>query len=253
MIRLIAAASALLAVSSAIVSADVVVAWKGTTTQGAASQPAAFTETIRNTAHREDYGESRERGSSAYSIIRDLAAAREFLLWHGFKQYRETTLTTSADRAKSQRDIRARPLPEQKVMPRNETRTIAGLTCHGYDVTAEAVKGRVLLKGTYWVAPKGNGVAEYQRFHQKLRDFTAREGAAVKPGRDELQGVREARELFLRLAVDAGFPCLVDYEILGMNRKWRYTKEAVTLSTSRVPRDAMALPPTYKRVRVGSR
>lgn len=160
MIRRVVIASALFLAGGARVSADLVITWKGTTAQGPSTQTEAYTETIRGSAHREDHGESRAPGTSAYSIIRDLAAAREFLLWHGFKQYREVMMTTAAERAKAQRDLKQRPGPQQKVTPRGEVRSIAGLTCHGYDVTTEAVQGRVLLKGTFWVAPRGAGVSE---------------------------------------------------------------------------------------------
>lgn len=248
--RLSAAVGLLIVCASARLSADLIITWKSTTAQGPAASADSFTEKIRAARQREDHGDDLKPGTSAYSVIRDLAEAREYLLWHGFKQYRETVMKTVAERTKGRAPARPHETPALDVKPRSETRTIGGLTCHGYDVTSRTAGGGVALNGTFWVAPNGKGVAEYQRFYKHLRNFSPVTAATVKPGREEVQGIREEREAFLAAAVDAGFPCLVDYELKGLNRTWRFTREVVNLSTSRVRPQALAIPSDYRRVRV---
>jgi hypothetical protein len=240
----------LLICASAPLSADIVITWQGSRSQGRTTEADAFTERIRAARQREDHGDDLKPGTTAYSIIRDLAAAREYLLWHGFRQYRETVMKTVAERTKGQVPWREREKTQLTVTPRKETRTIAGLECEGFDVKAAMADGHVALSGTFWAARKGKAVAEYQRFYKRLREFSPVAAVNVKPGREEVQGVREEREAFLNAAADVGFPCLVDYQVHAINRTWRFTREAVKISTTRVKPESLAIPPSYKLVRV---
>lgn len=243
---------------SAAASADVAITWKSTNAQGTTSTPETVRELLRGERQREDragMGQSFETGSS---VIRDLAALREFTLWHTFQQYRESAIrpktADEADavegRVKPRSGFGKRGVDAVTVAKAEETQTIAGLTCRAHDVTATAAGGRVTLKGRYWAAARGAGTAEYLRFHRKLRGFSSRqeeEPNSVKLGRAELWGIRDVRDAFMRAAVESGFPCSVQYEITGMGRVFRYTREAAAISTSRLARDAFAVPPSYKR------
>lgn len=243
---------------AAAASADIAITWKSTTTQDKTSATETVVETIRADRQREDHEGIVGAFERGYSFIRDLATRHQYTLWHSFKQYREATLRARTDAEKKaaqgqgpQRSgFAKRGVEVAAVAGRGEQRTIAGLTCSAYDVTAKAADSRVALTGTYWVAVTGEGVADYQRFHRKLRDFTSRdepEPQAVKRGREDVWGVRDVRDAFMRAALDAGFPCLVEYEISGLNRVFRFTREAVKVSAARVPAAALSVPADYKR------
>lgn len=242
---------------SAAASADVAITWKSTNAQGAASAVETVRELVRGERQREDRGGMRQSFESGSSVIRDLTSLREYTLWHSFRQFRDAPIRPRTEDEKRALEGRAKPrsgfarrgVDTVAVTPREETRTIAGLSCRAHDVTAVATGGRVTLKGTYWAAASGAGTAEYVRFHRKQLEFTSRqeeEPGSVKLGRDELWGIRDVREAFMRAALNAGFPCDLQYEITGMGRVFRYTREAVDISTARLPADAFAVPPAYK-------
>ena len=235
----------LMCLVSSSVSADVAITWRRVTGATSAIE-ARVVETIAGGKQRED--EFSAGGVLTFSAIRDLAAGKEYLLWHEFKLRQTETFAPRTQKPGPRETTIERRVKQAAGKPTGRVDTIAGVRCREYSFVAVAYDSKFVVNGTYWLPEQPQAADEFAAFYERFSDTQVDKEAGISKGnRAKMRGRLELRREFLAAARRNGIPYRMEYDVSGSGTAPIHVKqEVVALSTATVDPRVFDVPAGYK-------